>query len=468
MRDGAYWRELFVGVDAHVPLLTGGQRTFVNLDNAATTPAFRTVAEHATENLQWYASVHRGTGYKSLYSTHRFNACRETVMAFTGADPSYHTAIFCANATDAVNRLCIRFPLAPGDVVLTSVLEHHSNLLPWRFHGVVDYVRARYPCGMLDVDHLEDKLREHRGRVKLVAVCGASNITGLIPPMSTIARLAHEHGAMLLVDASQLIAHRPVRLGNANDPERIDFLVFSGHKMYAPFGSGVLIGPRAFFDQGRPGLVGGGTVDLVTLDDIEWAGVPEKEEAGTPNLIGICALAEAARTLQTVGIERIAQHEQELTYALLERLAAIPAIHVFGGCTMVNLTQRLGVVPFQLGGYPHALLAAILGYEWGIGVRSGCFCAHPYVEHLLQIDDASIRGHFARVRAGDHTDLPGFVRISLAPYNTIDELDYLATALWTIAANGPRAAYAVIPETGAYQPANYAYDFGDPKPDVSG
>ena len=456
------YRELFVGLDTPVPLLDGRQHTYVNLDNAATTPPLQRVVKHVNDSLSWYSSVHRGTGYKSIYSTHCFNECRNTVLDFVGADPEYHTAIFCGNATDAINRLCCRFPLADDEVVLTSVMEHHSNLLPWRFHGHVDYVKARFPCGMLDLEDLEKKLIQYDGKVRLVATTAASNITGLIPPLRQIARLAHEHDAMFLVDASQLIAHRPIQMGMADDPERFDFLAFSGHKMYAPFGSGALIGPRDFFAQGKPGWVGGGTVELVTLDEVEWAPAPEKEEAGTPNLIGICAMAEAMRALRDLGMEKVAGHEHELTAYTLKRLDEIDGIRIYGGCNLINRTERLGVVPIEADGYPHALLAAILGYEWGIGVRNGCFCAHPYVEHLLHIDSDEIRQHFDRVRTGDHSALPGFVRISLALYNTKEEIDYLIRALISIMTRGPRGTYRVDPHTGDYKPEGFNYSFETP------
>jgi cysteine desulfurase/selenocysteine lyase len=452
-------RELFVGLDIEVPLLDGRRCRYVNLDNAATTPPLRAVVEHVNQWVKWYSSVHRGTGFKSLLSTHAYNRCREKVGAFVGIDPSYHTVIFCGNTTDAINRLCCRFPLEEGEVVLTTVMEHHSNLLPWRFHGQVDYVRAKLPSGMLDIDHLQQKLHEYDGKVRLVAVTGASNITGLIPPLKQIARLAHEHGAMLLVDASQLIAHRRIVMGSADDPERIDFLAFSGHKLYAPFGSGGLIGPRDFFKKGRPGLIGGGAVDLVSLSHVEWTEVPEKEEAGTPNLIGICAMVKAMETLEDLGMENIAAHEQELTEKIYKQLEQFRGIRIYGSCDPMNGGERLGVIPIQSDKYNHALLGAILGYEWGIGVRNGCFCAHAYVEHLLEIDDEEIRRHLANIRRGDQSSLPGFVRISLGLYNTEEEIEYLAEALHSILNHGPKGRYYVNKETGEYIPQGFSYDF---------
>jgi selenocysteine lyase/cysteine desulfurase len=452
-------RDHFVGLEHDVPLLGGGRHVYVNFDNAATTPPFRAVLEHLTRCSEWYSSVHRGTGFKSLLSTHAFARARRTVADFVGADPGHHAVVFCGNTTDAINRLCQRFSLGPGELFLTTVVEHHSNLLPWRFSGQVDYVQAKSPCGMIDTQHLETKLCEHGGRVRLVAVSGASNVTGLVPPLGEIARLCHGHGALLLVDASQLIAHRPIRMGPADDPERMDFLAFSGHKLYAPFGSGALIGPRSFFAQGRPGLVGGGAVDLVTLDDIEWASVPEKEEAGTPNLLGICAMARSLELLAEIGMEAIVRHEQELTFRAFRALRRIPGIRIFGGCEMVNLTQRLGVIPIQAEAYDHALLAAILGHEWGIGVRNGCFCAHPYITHLLGISKDDLNRYPGNLRAGHKELLPGFVRLSFGLYNTAEEVDYLGTALTSLMRDGPRGQYRYEPQAEGYRPVGFDYDF---------
>ncbi|MBI4882243.1 MAG: aminotransferase class V-fold PLP-dependent enzyme [Planctomycetes bacterium] len=445
-------RGLFVGLDHEVPLLDGRKRPYVNLDNAATTPPLRAVLDHIVACAEWYSSVHRGTGFKSQISTEAFRQAHEEVLRFVGADPAYHTAVFCANATDGINRLSHRFPQREGEVILLSVMEHHSNMLPWRFRGAVDHVRCEPGMGTLDLQDLEDKLCRHSGRVPLVAVTGASNVTGRAPPLGRVARMAHEHGALLLVDASQLIAHRPIVMGGGSDPERIDFLAFSGHKVYAPFGSGALIGPRAFFAQGRPGLLGGGAVKLVTLDDVEWAEVPEKEEAGTPNLLGICALVASLRTLSALRMERIAARERELTNLALERFAGVGGLHVYGGNGNGEYGDRVGIIPFQLEGFRHAHLAAVLAYEWGIGVRNGCFCAQPYVADLLGVAPEESRAYIAAARGGHLHEHPGFVRASLALYNAEQEIEYLAEALASIGRDGCRGEYVLDEHTGEYRP----------------
>ncbi|MFH0944445.1 MAG: aminotransferase class V-fold PLP-dependent enzyme [Planctomycetota bacterium] len=443
-------REMFVGLDYEVPLLDGSRRRYVNLDNAATTPPLKSVLDCVNASAEWYSSVHRGTGFKSRVSTETFQRAHEKVLRFVGADPSYHSVVFCANATDGINRLSHRFLLHEEDVILVTVMEHHSNMLPWRCQGTVDYVRSDLSTGMLDLDDLEAKLLQYAGRVRLVAVTGASNVTGMAPPLKTVARLAHRHGAFLLVDASQKVAHRPIEMGQGNDPERIDFLAFSGHKMYAPFGSGALIGPRSFFEKGRPGIVGGGAVKSVTLDDVEWADVPDREEAGSPNLLGICALVEAMRALENLRMERIVAYEHVLTRKAIDRLSDIAGLTIFGAGG--DCADRVGIIPFQLDAFDDALVAAVLSHEWGIGVRNGCFCAQPYVARLLGVSAEETRRHLVAARNG--TELPhrGFVRISLALYNTEEEVEYLARAIESIVANGVRREYRQDRRTGEYLP----------------
>ena len=452
-------RELFAGIDCEVPLLDGRSRPYVNLDNAATTSPLKSVVDHVASCSYWYSSVHRGTGFKSLLSTHAHHCCRNRVAQFVGADPDYHTIIFCSNTTDAVNRLCSSFSQKDKPLILTTVMEHHSNMLPWRFHGRVEHVQVKMPSGALDLDHLEEMLQKHHGEVSLVAVTGASNITGLIPPLKRIARLAHEHGALLLVDAAQLIAHRPIKMGSEDDPERIDFLAFSGHKMYAPFGSGALIAPRKYIEDGPPGLKGGGAVDLVTLDEVQWTALPDKEEAGSPNLLGICAMAKAMDVLDDIGMDCVEEHDHKLMNLAFEKLRQIDGVQIYGACSDDDEHQRLGVIPFLVDNYEHGLLAAILGYEWGIGVRNGCFCAHPYLEALLGIGDEEIQQYLTNMSQGDYSGMPGFVRISMGLSNNEDDLEYLAEALNSIVKNGPRGQYKLDKGTGDYAPRDFSYDF---------
>ncbi len=452
-------QKLFSGLEREVPLLNGQKTRYINLDNAATTPPFQAVVDSINEAFNWYGSIHRGTGFKSQLSTHLYERCRDLILQFVCADPSYHTVIFCSSTTDAINKMCHYLARKKDDVVLTTIMEHNSNLLPWRLSGNVDYVSTNPSDGSLDVNLIKSKLQQHNGRVKLVAVTGASNITGFIPPIREIARVTHQYGAKLFVDAAQLIAHRPISMTSREDSEYVDFLAFSGHKMYAPFGSGILIGPREYFMSEAPSLVGGGSAELVTLNDIEWAEIPWRLEPGTPNLIGVLAISKAIQVLQNLGMENIAEHERTLTVQALKLLSHIPGIRIFGDNVPSLSRDRVGVISFISQKLDHALLASILSYEYGIGVRHGCFCAHLYTAELLGINQNQLTSYIKQVRSGDHKHLPGFVRLSLGLYNTAEEIEYFAEAVKKIVIQGPQGRYYFNRERRHYVPEGFAYDF---------
>jgi selenocysteine lyase/cysteine desulfurase len=452
-------QDLFSGLEQEVPLFDGHWRRYVNLDNAATTPPFKAVVDYANRAFNWYGSVHRGTGLKSQLSTHLYERCRDLILRFVDADPFHHTLIFCSNTTDAINRLCRCLLRKEDEVVLTTIMEHHSNLLPWRFSGRTDYVDIYPSDGSLNIKHLENKLREHAGKVKMVTVTGASNVTGFISPIREIATLAHRYGAKLLVDAAQLIAHRTISMGPVGDRESIDFLAFSGHKMYAPFGSGGLIGPQEWFVENIPFPTGGGAAELVTQDEIEWADIPERQEAGTPNLIGVLTLSKAVQTLQSLGMENVAEHERELTGKALRLLNQVPGVKVFGDTDPTLSRDRVGVISFVSQQVNHALLATILSYEYGVGVRHGCFCAHLYLSALLGLNNNHLASYLTQIRGGDRSHLPGFVRLSLGIYNTAEEIEYFAEAVEKIITDGPQGRYYFDQRSNLYVPEGFSYDF---------
>jgi len=437
-------RDHVVGVEQQAPLFDGRKTQYVNLDNAATTPPFDSVLDCCQMFLGWYASVHRGSGLKSVISTHAYERCREVIATFVGADPDHHTLIFTQNATHALNKLAMHI-CTPGDrTVLTTVMEHHSNMLPWRKLGCnVDYAAVHPRTGELDLADLEARIRRNAGRLCLVSVTAGSNVTGIMPPIRRIARLAHDHGARIAVDATQLIPHRSFKMGAPDDPERIDFIAFSGHKMYAPFGAGVLVGPKDAFSENDPDHVGGGTVNAVTMDEVLWAALPDKEEAGTPNALGCLALACSIKMLEAIGMDNVADHERQLTRRALGKLRTLDGLTLYGPDDPTLNADRLGVITFNAAGISHGRLAAALGHEWGIGVRNGCFCAQPYVRELLGVSDDEMRTIVGKLAAGDHATVPGMVRISFGVYNTADEVDYAVEAIAQLLAEGPRAHYVL-------------------------
>ena len=451
------WRERIAGLDRTVPLLDGRLAPYVSLDNAATTPVLREVLEAVESFLPYYSSVHRGTGFKSRLSTAAYDRAHHAIARLVGADPHTAAVIFGKNTTEAINKLAFRFPLAPHQVVLSTVLEHHSNDLPWRRRAQV--VRAAVtPDGRLDEEDVDRLLSLYGERVALLAVSGASNVTGFIQPVHRLARKAHAVGARILVDAAQLAPHRAVDVKAVDDPEHLDYVVLSAHKMYAPFGVGALVGRSDTFLQGPPEHQGGGTVDIVTPNEVSWADLPDREEAGSPNVIGAVAMAVAAQALMDGGMDAIARHETALTDYALHRLHAIPGVTVYGAPAPVAPDDRVGVIPFNVASMPHALVATILGYEGGIGVRSGCFCAQSYVAHLL-----GLSAERARMQAADlaeQRDRPGMVRLSLGIYNTTADVDALAIMLERVVRGDYQGVYSRLPERSDYSPAGYRDPIG--------
>jgi len=447
-------RHEIVGIDQWVPLLDGSRRPYVYLDNAASTPAFRGVQQKVNELLDWYSSVHRGTGFKSLVATHAYEQARATVAEFVGARTDTHAVIFGKNTTEAINKLANRFGLQAGDVVITTLMEHHSNDLPWRTKAQMQYVCVG-DDGFLDLDAYQRTLEHHSGHVKLVTVTGASNVTGFTLPIYTMAELAHRHGAMILVDCAQLAPHRAVDMGPLDSPRRLDFVAVSAHKLYAPYGTGALIGPKEFFEAGAPDYPGGGTIEIVSLDEVFWADPPEKDEAGSPNVIGAVALAAGMRILSAVGMDAIAAHEAELTQHILRRLNQLEGVRVYGSRDPDRLGDRLGVIAFDVRGIPHAKVAAILGYEGGIGVRNGCFCAHPYLLRLLGVSGEEYQAYKRRVLNHDRSQLPGLVRASFGCYNTVEEVDTLIEMLKRILRGDYHDDYVIDKATGQYAPSGF-------------
>lgn len=453
-------RSRIVGVGEVVPTLIGDKRPYINFDNAASTPVLREVLDTVNDFMRWYSSVHRGCGFKSKISTHAYDSARRIVCEFVGADEREHVVIFGKNTSEAINKLAHRMPLRCDDVVLLSMLEHHSNDLPWRAKCCVDYIAAD-ACGRLDEEDFGRLLDKYKGRVRLVAVTGASNVTGQLPNVHRLALKAHEAGAQILVDCAQLAPHRKIDMGELSDPAHLDYVSISAHKMYAPFGTGALIGRRDTFEQGEPEYRGGGTIELVTLDSVRWAGTPERDEAGSPNVVGAVALAAAIKELKAIGMDAIARHEAELTRYALNKLRTIGALRIYGQNETDAATDRLGVIPLTVQGMSHFHVAAILSTEWAIGVRNGCFCAHPYSMHLLDLHDEARRRMRSDVMVEDRRNLPGMVRISFGMYNTRDEVDVLAEALSQIARGRYHGRYEQDERSGEFHAAGWKPRFAE-------
>jgi len=436
-----------VGAHALVPCVDGSERPYRDLDCAASTPALESVAARVAEFLPWYSSVHRGAGYKSRRATAAYEEARESVRRFArrpaGGDD---VVVLVRNTTEAINHLAYRLALGPSDVVVTTVVEHHANLLPWARVATRRWVE----CGSDGTFGIDDVVRvlDDGPRPALLAVTAASNVTGWLPPVEEICAAAHARGVPVLVDAAQLAPHRPL-------PAEPDFVAFSGHKLYAPFGAGALIGPRETFETGDPFLAGGGAVDLVDLDEVIWTEPPEREEAGSPNVVGAVAFGTAMDELEGIGWGAVHAHEAALCAQLYEGLRSIRGVHVLGPAFDEDTGggDRLAVAAFTVDGMHHALVAARLSAEFGVGVRHGCFCAHPYLIRLLDVGSAGLAAARAAVRRGDRSGIPGAVRASCGLGTSGEDVDALLDALRALAAGSPApVTYVQDRVTGDYWP----------------
>jgi selenocysteine lyase/cysteine desulfurase len=438
-----------VGDGLPVPCVDGTERPYLNLDAAASTSAHPPVADAVHTFLPWYSSVHRGAGYKSRRATEAYEHARASALTFAGRGDD-DVAIICRNTTEAINHLAYRLQLVPDDVIVTTVVEHHANLLPWaRLCG-----RRFVECaedGTFTVDDVARQL-DDGPRPRLLAVTGASNVTGWLPPIDEIIAVAHERDVPVLVDGAQLAPHRPL-------PVSADFVAWSGHKMYAPFGAGVLIGPLDAFIEGDPFLAGGGAVDLVDLDEVTWTDPPEREEAGSPNVLGAVALDAAIGELTAIGWPAITDHDDDLARRLRQALAGVPGVRLLGPALDV---PTLPLATFVVDGVHHALVAARLSAEHGIGVRHGCFCAHPYLLRLLGLSVAEVAAYRDAVLRHDRRAVPGAVRASAGLSTSAADVDRLVHAVADIASGRPAPVeYVQDATTGDYWPVGDAPGWAD-------
>ncbi|WP_329211899.1 aminotransferase class V-fold PLP-dependent enzyme [Streptomyces sp. NBC_00683] len=367
-----------LGADVTVPLVTGGEVTYAALDYAASAPALQRVWDDVAAYAPYYGSVHRGAGYLSQLSTDLFESSRVTVAEFLGCRAE-DQVVFTRSTTDSLNLLAAVLPA--NCQVFVFETEHHASLLPWRDARVTYLDAPRTPAEA--VVTLERALadRDPYGPA-LVCVTGASNVTGELWPVKELAAAAHAHGARIVLDAAQLAPHHPVDIAELD----VDWVAFSGHKLYAPFGSGVLAGRADWLRDAEPYLAGGGASRKVARRadggvDVEWHTTAARHEAGSPNVIGVYSIAAACKALTEAGFDQLVAREQQLVTRVREGLAEVPAVKVLS--LFGDDAPRVGVISFVVEGWNSSHFAAALSAEYGIGVRDGLFCAHPLVRTLL-------------------------------------------------------------------------------------
>jgi len=399
-----------------VPLVDGRHVQYANLDHAASAPCLDAVRDAVDELLPWYASVHRGAGFASQVSTKVYERAREVVRDFVGARRT-EEVIFTRNTTDALNLLARAVPQRTSVIVFDT--DHHAAILPWRG----PYVYRVTPTANIERD-LDEALAQTPTGPRLVVVTGAANVTGELWPVARLSAVARRHGARIALDAAQLAPHRPVDI-RALD---VDYVAISGHKLYAPFGAGALVGRADWLRAAYPYLAGGGATRQVTERGVSWNYGPERHEAGSPNVVGAHALAVACKTLSRHW-DVVFAHEEDLLDRLRTGLAAIPGVRqlsFFG-----DEAPRVGVVSFTVEGHDPGLVAAYLSAEHGIGVRDGAFCAHIAVRRLT----------------GDRA-----LRASIGLGSTAEHVDRLLTALRNLVTHGPAVGYTLV--DGRYAPVD--------------
>jgi cysteine desulfurase/selenocysteine lyase len=411
-------------------------KPLIYMDHGASTHPPAPVLETYKDFLERsYANVHRGRHYLSEMATDRFEHVSEEIFRFIRGNQAGNAVILCGNTTQALDLAAHAMAHRPG-LTLVSLMEHHSNDLPHRARGKVMHFGVKAD-GTLDYADLEGKLREHT--VKLVAVTGASNVTGYLPDLRRIATLAHAHGAKVLVDGAQILAHAAVDVLPNDDPAHVDFFAGAGHKAYAPFGSSFLFGPTEILDEAPPYIPAGGTVVYVTEDEAYFKKSPDRHEGGTPNIAGAVALAAALRFLEEAGMDEVRAHERLLVERAMDALRRIDGVHVLGH---PDPAKRIGALSLDIEGVPHELAAVVLNREAAIAVRNGCFCAHPYLHRLLGIEDTSdLR---AKLMAGEEVELPGAVRPSFGIFNDEAEVDELVRMIRVIRDRAWKGEYGEI------------------------
>lgn len=443
-----------LGRDVRVPLVTGGEVSYAALDYAASAPALQRVWDDVAAYAPYYGSVHRGAGYLSQLSTDLFEQSRATVADFLGCRAEGDggregdQVIFTRSTTDSLNLLAAALPA--GTRVFVFETEHHASLLPWERarEAEVRYLSApRTPEQA--VAALDAALHGAPEGPKLVCVTGASNVTGELWPVRELAAAAHRHGARIVLDAAQLAPHHPVDIAALD----VDWVALSGHKLYAPFGCGVLAGRADWLRDAAAYLAGGGATRTVARAphggvDVQWHTSAARHEAGSPNVIGAYAVASACRALREAGFDALVARERALLARLREGLAAVPEVRVLS--LFGDGAPRVGVLSFTVDGWNSSRFAAALSAEYGIGVRDGLFCAHPLLRLLLGT------GQDAPGECGAPDTVPGesalnAVRVSFGAGTPEEHVERFLTAVRTLVREGAQWEYRV--EDGRCVPA---------------
>lgn len=438
-------RSTTVGDDAVYRLANGEESRRIYLDSTASTLQLGLVSDVLQRYLPYYANTHSDVHFSARISNREFNWAHKAVLEFVEASDNYGCFFVGSGTTGAINRVARAMSeyRPDRDVVITSIMEHHSNDLPHRkyFKTVVHIPAVLTECGFgcVDLSAMERALKKYGDRVNYVSVTGVSNVTGIVNPIYDIAELAHRYGTLIMVDAAQMAAHLPIRMVDTENPERsLDLLCLSGHKLYAPGSPGVVVSRLDLFSENEPVEVGGGMVEDVYVDRyLTLSSFPDREEAGTPNIPGAIALGSVMHALKMIGMDFIAEEETALVNYAINQLNQLNEVVIYANDD-TSICQRAGAFSFHIRGIHHALTAAILNDYFNVAVRNDCFCAHPYVRELVSHDMAqnisfdSLSNEELEQLADEQR---GMVRASFGLYNTRADIDFLVKAIDMIIRN---------------------------------
>ena len=436
-------RSDFIGLDTEYTLVNGKKTKRIYLDTTASSLMMGVAYRASNQFLKHYSNTHSLLHFSAKVSTKTYDWIHSRILDFVHADKNEYTCFFMGSGVTAgMNRVAKTFKrLRPErDMVLVSIMEHHSNDLPHRKHGgKVIHIPVNDNMGGLDLNIIEKYLKQFHDRINYISVTGLSNVTGIINPINKIAKLAHSYGVYIIVDAAQMAAHVPIYMSGFDDKDmEIDALLFSGHKTYAPGSPGVIIARKSFMSAIEPEEVGGGMVDKVFPDNYFVSKkFPDREEAGTPNILGAITLGSAVHILDSIGMDLILEKDINLVNYAMNQMLINKDIYIYGD-NDTSICPRAGTISFNIKDMDHGLVAAILNDYYNIAVRNECFCAHPYVEKMLHIsheEEITNLDCLDNNLAWNIEPWMGMIRASFGLYTKESDIDALINALNDITKN---------------------------------
>ena len=452
----------FIGLDTRYHCADGTTAQRIHLDGAASPLACKTAITAIDQLLPHYSNTHSYVHSSAKISTKALDWAHKQILEFVGASPETFTTIFSgAGTTAAINRLArgLKVSRPERSIVLVSSMEHHANDLPHRqFNNDVRYIEltgSGNQLGTIDLDLFEGQLKANEGQVNYVAVSSVSNVTGIKNPIREMAQLAKKYDAKIIVDGAQSVAHLPTDL----DETEIDFFIFSGHKVYTPMSPGVLVAKKSSLEELGEQDLGGGSVSTVSYHDYQLAeNYPEREQSGTPNIVGAIALGSVVKALAEFGFPAIQENEIKVMNTLLRELNKNPNITVYGD----HALARTGAIAFNHKDIDHGLLAAMLNDYFAIAVRNECFCAHPYVSSLLKEELWEL--DLSDIAEDQHENYinrkRGMVRASVSAYTTEADVLSLVQSIQKIEQKFDEwgSQYTALP-SGAYVHQSFSLDW---------